>query len=216
MLVLSRLGLLFLRGRFAEQHRSGRLADHPEAGAVERARSGRCSDWDPRGQRQLGYVPTPLNKSLLAAASSQERLVMAMGGLIIGEFRRGSESGVRVGLRVLIGPAGEILLERLRGRRWGWRRRPRFLNRQQRQRRRLSPRRSRPRVRRAAPQVRLALGPAASAARVASKMSGTSRADAARKLSGCMVSAGAGNIVFRCGNCKAKKVSKADATLDQR
>jgi restriction system protein len=61
-------------------------------------------------EQQLGYVPTPLNKTLLGAALSPGQRIMRMGGLVIGEFRRGSESGVRVGLRVLIAPAGSIFL----------------------------------------------------------------------------------------------------------
>lgn len=66
--------------------------------------------WSGGGEQLLGYVPTPLNKTLLAVAASSGQRNIPMGGLVIGEFRRGSESGVRVGLRVLIAPAGSIFL----------------------------------------------------------------------------------------------------------
>ena len=66
--------------------------------------------WAASGTLQLGYVPTPLNKVLLGAALSPGQGTLRVGGLVIGEFRRGSESGVRIGLRVLIAPAGSILL----------------------------------------------------------------------------------------------------------
>ena len=160
--------------------------------------------WDPRGQRQLGYVPTPLNKSLLAAASSQERLVMAMGGLIIGEFRRGSESGVRVGLRVLIGPAGEILLS-VSVDDDGDGEEASLLEQAAEATQAAVP----TKVQTACPACGASnqVGPGARGFRCTSCQQDVwyitcRRCKEAQRVYGS--SAGAGNIVFRCGNCKAK------------
>lgn len=66
--------------------------------------------WDPSGPVQLGYIPADLSPVIGAQVSAGRNVSEAFGGLIITEFRRGSESGPRVGLRILVGPVGELVL----------------------------------------------------------------------------------------------------------
>jgi restriction system protein len=67
--------------------------------------------WDASGTVQLGYIPADLSPHLVAQVPAGRDLTETFGGLIITEFRRGSEAGPRVGLHILVGPVGEVLLK---------------------------------------------------------------------------------------------------------
>jgi len=59
---------------------------------------------------QLGYVPADLCPHLLAAIPQGQSFEESFGAMLLSEFRMGTPSGPRVGLRILIGPVGEITL----------------------------------------------------------------------------------------------------------
>jgi hypothetical protein len=62
--------------------------------------------WDSSGTMQVGYVPAAVS----AEVATQFRSGSPLGGLIISEFRRGSQAGPRVGLHMLLAPLGALLL----------------------------------------------------------------------------------------------------------
>lgn len=62
--------------------------------------------WDSSESTQVGYVPAALS----AQVAGEFRNGNPQGGLIISEFRRDSEAGVRVGLHMLVGPLGTLRL----------------------------------------------------------------------------------------------------------
>ena len=62
--------------------------------------------WDSREKMQLGYVPASLSAKIAAHFAAGN----PYGGVIISEFRRGSETGVRIGLHMVIAPLGTLLL----------------------------------------------------------------------------------------------------------
>lgn len=66
--------------------------------------------WDPSGEVQLGYIPAELSPVLQTRVPAGRDLTEVFGGVIITEFRRGSEAGPRVGLRILVGPVGDLML----------------------------------------------------------------------------------------------------------
>jgi restriction system protein len=66
--------------------------------------------WDPTSDAQLGYVPADLSPRLIGRAGSIGAVGEVLGGIILTEYRRSSETGPRVGLKVLIGPAGGVNL----------------------------------------------------------------------------------------------------------
>ena len=62
------------------------------------------SVWDSSGTLQAGYVPATLS----ARVAGEFRNGNPQGGLIISEFRRGSDAGLRVGLHMLVAPLGSL------------------------------------------------------------------------------------------------------------
>jgi len=62
--------------------------------------------WDASNTVQAGYVPATLSPQV----AEQLRNGKPLGGIVLSEFRRGSESGPRVGLHILLAPPGELLL----------------------------------------------------------------------------------------------------------
>ena len=62
--------------------------------------------WGSSGTIHVGYVPATLSPQIAA----QFRSGNPLGGLIISEFRRDSETGPRVGLHMLLAPQGALLL----------------------------------------------------------------------------------------------------------
>jgi restriction system protein len=66
--------------------------------------------WDRLRNEQLGYVPAELCPKLLALVPSGQSFDESFGALVLSEFRSGSRSGPRAGLRILIGPVGELML----------------------------------------------------------------------------------------------------------
>lgn len=62
--------------------------------------------WDRSGTVHIGYVPAVLSPQIAAQFRSGDPL----GGLIISEYRRDSETGPRVGLHMLLAPLGALLL----------------------------------------------------------------------------------------------------------
>ncbi len=66
--------------------------------------------WDQTGTAQLGYIPRDLCSDVHALVPAGSDLAEAVGGFVISEFREGSDAGQRLGLRILVGPTGEITL----------------------------------------------------------------------------------------------------------
>jgi restriction system protein len=66
--------------------------------------------WDPSGTVQLGYLPADLSPVLRARVPAGRGLGEVFGGVVITEFRRDSEVGARIGLRILVGPVGDLML----------------------------------------------------------------------------------------------------------
>ncbi len=66
--------------------------------------------WDGSKEVQLGYVPKTLNRELAKAVPRGKQLTEFLGGVVISEFRAGSQAGPRVGLRILVGPVGAVRL----------------------------------------------------------------------------------------------------------
>ena len=64
---------------------------------------------DPDG-KQLGYVPAELCPTLLAVTPPGQAFEESCGAMVLSEFRTSTQSGRRAGLRILIGPAGELTL----------------------------------------------------------------------------------------------------------
>jgi hypothetical protein len=65
---------------------------------------------DPSGER-LGYIPAELCPRLLAATPSGHAFEESYGAMVLSEFRAGTQSGRRAGLRILVGPAGGLTLK---------------------------------------------------------------------------------------------------------
>ena len=66
--------------------------------------------WDSGATAHLGYIPADLSPTLRAQVPAGRDLGETFGGVIITEFRRGSGDGPRVGLRILVGPVGDLML----------------------------------------------------------------------------------------------------------
>lgn len=66
--------------------------------------------WDRASNGQLGYVPADLAPTLLARVPTGRAFDESFGAMVLSEFRHKSRSGPRAGLRILIGPVGEIEL----------------------------------------------------------------------------------------------------------
>lgn len=66
--------------------------------------------WDQTGIAQLGYIPRDLSSDVHALVPAGSSLAEAVGGIVLSEFREGSMAGQRLGLRILVGLAGEITL----------------------------------------------------------------------------------------------------------
>ena len=64
------------------------------------------SVWDSSETSQVGYVPAALS----ARVAAEFRNGNPQGGLIISEFRRDSDAGLRVGLHMLVAPLGSLRL----------------------------------------------------------------------------------------------------------
>jgi restriction system protein len=62
--------------------------------------------WDHTGTIQAGYVPAELSPQVAASFRKGDPL----GGLVLAEFRRDSETGPRVGLHALLAPLGALNL----------------------------------------------------------------------------------------------------------
>jgi hypothetical protein len=62
--------------------------------------------WDNSDTVQAGYVPATISRQV----AEEFRHGNPLGGIILSEFRRGSDQGPRVGLHALLGPLGELLL----------------------------------------------------------------------------------------------------------
>ena len=67
--------------------------------------------WDSVRDEQLGYVPANLCPKLLALVPSGQSFDESFGAIMLSEFRSGSRSGPRAGLRILIGPVGGLMLQ---------------------------------------------------------------------------------------------------------
>jgi hypothetical protein len=65
--------------------------------------------WDERGRIQAGHVPAELSAEIAGRIRSGEQLC----GEVVREVRRGSQSGPRVGLHILILPPAPLEIERL-------------------------------------------------------------------------------------------------------
>jgi hypothetical protein len=63
--------------------------------------------WDQAGTLQVGYVPANLSGDI----ASQLRAGEPLGGLILREIRRGSATGSRVALHLLLAPLGTLDLQ---------------------------------------------------------------------------------------------------------
>jgi HIRAN domain len=59
---------------------------------------------------QLGYIPAELCPRLLATTPSGQVFDESYGAMVLSEFRTGTQSGKRAGLRILIGPVGRLKL----------------------------------------------------------------------------------------------------------
>lgn len=66
--------------------------------------------WDQTGTAQLGYIPRDLCSDVHALVPADSKLAEVLGGIVLSEFREGSDAGQRLGLRILVGPAGGITL----------------------------------------------------------------------------------------------------------
>jgi hypothetical protein len=62
--------------------------------------------WDSSETLQVGYVPAALS----GRVAGEFRKGNPQSGLIIAEFRRDSDTGLRVGLHMLVAPLGSLLL----------------------------------------------------------------------------------------------------------
>jgi restriction system protein len=67
--------------------------------------------WDLSTNRQLGYIPRELSPVLEAQVPPDGSLAETLGAVVISEYRKGSEQGLRVGLHILVGPVGNVELE---------------------------------------------------------------------------------------------------------
>jgi hypothetical protein len=67
--------------------------------------------WDPSANTQLGYIPRELSPILAARVAPGGALNETFGGVVITEYRQGSENGPRVGLHILLGPVGDLNLQ---------------------------------------------------------------------------------------------------------
>lgn len=64
--------------------------------------------WDPARNAQLGYLPRDLARAVVAHLGRGQNAADVLGAVVIAEYRRGSRDGPRVGLRILVGPTGEL------------------------------------------------------------------------------------------------------------